>query len=72
MAEEHNNTSTRGLRQLLGELDFDDWAFASQAKLGKKGLVAPFVEKLSDTTVAAATVAEIVSQIVRGSAKLGP
>ena len=34
--------------------------------------VAPFVEKLSDTTVAAAAVAEIVSQIVRGSAKLGP
>ena len=33
--------------------------------------VAPFVEKLSDTTFAAAAVAEIVSQIVRGSAKLG-
>ena len=38
MTEDQDNVSSRGLRKLLGELDFDDWALASQAKLGKKGL----------------------------------
>ena len=38
MAEEQERNSSRGLRKLLGEFDYDDWALASQAKLGTKGL----------------------------------
>ena len=37
-AEEHDTSSSRGLRKLRGELDFDDWALAAQARLGKKDL----------------------------------
>ena len=28
----------KGLRKLRGELDFDDWGFAAQAKLGKRNV----------------------------------
>ena len=38
MAEETNTDSYRGLRRLRGELDFGDWGFAAQAKLGKKNV----------------------------------
>ena len=33
-----NQNDSRGLRKLRGEADYDDWAMAAQARLGKRGL----------------------------------
>ena len=38
MTDEVTDNGSRGLRKLCGEMDYDDWAMAAQARLGKRGL----------------------------------
>ena len=38
MNESTDQSDPRGLRKLRGEADYDDWAMAAQARLGKRGL----------------------------------
>ena len=38
MTDEVTDIGSRGLRKLCGEMDYDDWAMAAQARLGKRGL----------------------------------
>ena len=38
MTSNSDQNDARGLRKLCGEADYDDWAMAAQARLGKRGL----------------------------------
>ena len=38
MTDHSDPHDSRGLRKLRGEADYDDWAMAAQARLGKRGL----------------------------------